>query len=44
MPARPPGVGQFGEGLAPVVDAVRKEAVKAKGPKKERGKKKRIYK
>jgi hypothetical protein len=46
MPPRQPGVGagQYGDGLVSVVDAVRKEGMKAKGPKKERPKKKKIYK
>jgi hypothetical protein len=46
MPPRQPGVGagQYGDGLASVVDVVRKEGMKAKGPKKERPKKKKIYK
>ncbi len=39
------GAGQYGDGLASVVDVVRKEGMKAKGPKKERPKKKKkIYK
>jgi hypothetical protein len=46
MPPRQPGVGagQYGDGLASVVDDVRKEGMKARGPKKERLKKKKIYK
>ena len=38
------GAGQYGDGLASVVDDVRKEGMKARGPKKERLKKKKIYK
>lgn len=43
-PRQPVGAGQYGDGLASVVDVVRKEGMKAKGPKKERPKKKKIYK